>query len=82
MKDQQPYIIFQKPNPPLIAGIIFKLLSLPKSSLSHTFSILATVAFIGWAVEELHLGENWFRRALGLVILINISIGLFVAIKN
>ena len=77
MKDQQPYTIFQKPNPPLLAGLVFKLLSLPNTSLKHAFSLLTTVAFIGWAVEEIHLGENWFRRALGIVVLISVFLGLY-----
>jgi hypothetical protein len=76
MKSLQHYTIVQKPNAPLIAGFVFKLLSLPHTRLSHAFSILSMIAFIGWAVEEIHLGVNWFRRILGTVVLLSIFLRL------
>jgi len=37
--------------------------------LHHPFQIASTIAFIGWAVEEIHLGDSWFRQLLGVVVL-------------
>lgn len=81
MKFLQNYTIIQKPNFPLIVGLVSKLLSLPKTPLSHVLSLIATVAFIGWAVEEIHLGENWFRRSLGAIVLTAIFLRL-LALNN
>ncbi|MBD2493301.1 hypothetical protein [Nostoc sp. FACHB-280] len=67
-------VIAQAPNPPLILWVVAGLLSLiiPSGTLNTVFQILANGALFTWAWLELFQGVNYFRRALGLVVLIGL----------
>ncbi|HEX4774791.1 MAG TPA: hypothetical protein VH234_04710 [Candidatus Saccharimonadales bacterium] len=71
-KDKRGHVvIWQTPNPYLIAWAVLTLISLFFNG--HTadiFSGAADVALIVWASLELFKGVNYFRRALGLVVLV------------
>lgn len=65
-------VIGQKPNLPLIIwlvtialGVIFK-----TGSFHSALSLVGLIALIIWASLELFQGVNYFRRFLGLVILV------------
>jgi hypothetical protein len=69
--EQGRLAVFAFPNPPLIiwglaalAGHIFS------SSWPHKiFSLISLIAIIIWALLEIFSGINYFRRALGAVVL-------------
>lgn len=60
------------PNAWLIAWIIFTLISLLSSSkgAANVFWWLSSGTLVIWALLEVFRGVNYFRRALGVVILL------------
>lgn len=63
-------IIWQMPNLPLIAWAVLTVLSLLVSGrLADVFSWLGSAALITWSLLEIFQGVNYFRRALGLLVL-------------
>jgi hypothetical protein len=67
-------VLAQKPNLPLIVGVVASLLSLVLTSgkINTVLDVVATGSFFTWAWLELFQGVNYFRRALGLAVLIGI----------
>ncbi len=65
-------VLAQMPNPPLIGWIVASLLQLVlttgKAKLG--LDIIAFGCLFTWAWEELFQGVNYFRRGLGLAVLI------------
>jgi hypothetical protein len=69
-KDGQ-FIIAQKPNFPIIIWIICLIGSRVFSGIvSDVFNTIGFVAIIIWSLLELFLGVNYFRRLLGLIVLL------------
>jgi hypothetical protein len=66
-------VIAQKPNPPLIVGLAAILLQLLPTSgkLQIGLDLVAFGALFTWAWQELFEGVNYFRRAIGLIVLIS-----------
>ncbi|KAB8332459.1 hypothetical protein SD80_017815 [Scytonema tolypothrichoides VB-61278] len=67
-------VVAQPPNPPLILWAAASLLKLIFTS-GEINTVLDAVAFgslFTWAWEELFQGVNYFRRALGLIVLIGV----------
>lgn len=78
--DSGDVVIWQFPNAALIAWAILTTLSLFfNGRLADIFSWTGSVALIIWALLELFKGTNYFRRALGLVIL---GMAILSLIKN
>jgi hypothetical protein len=69
-------VIAQMPNPPLIVWIVASLLSLIFTSgkINTVLDVVANGALFTWGWLELFEGVNYFRRALGLAVLIGIII--------
>ncbi|BAY96497.1 hypothetical protein NIES37_04300 [Tolypothrix tenuis PCC 7101] len=67
-------VIAQKPNLPLTVWIVTGLLSflLTSDPINTVLNVVANGASFTWAWLELFQGVNYFRRALGLVVLIGI----------
>ncbi|MBD2297663.1 hypothetical protein H6G80_11535 [Nostoc sp. FACHB-87] len=67
-------VIAQMPNLPLIVWFVTSILSLIFSTgkIHLVFDTLATGSLFTWAWLELFEGVNYFRRALGLVVLLGI----------
>jgi hypothetical protein len=67
-------VIAQKPNLPLIVGIVTSLLALIFTSgeINTVLEVLANGSLFTWAWLELFQGVNYFRRTLGLVVLIGL----------
>jgi hypothetical protein len=67
-------VIAQMPNLPLIVWIVTSLLALIfTSGTIHTvLHIVANGSLFTWAWLELFQGVNYFRRTLGLIVLIGI----------
>jgi hypothetical protein len=65
-------VIAQMPNLPLIVWIVTSLLSLifTSGTINTVLDVLANGSLFTWAWLELFDGINYFRRALGLAVLI------------
>ena len=64
-------VIAQMPNLPLLVGLgasLFQLV-LPSGNLQTGLDLVGFGALFTWAWQELFDGVNYFRRALGLVVL-------------
>lgn len=63
-------VLWQMPNKPIWVWVGFTLLSLFFSGkTADVFGGIASIALIIWALLEIFQGVNYFRRALGLLIL-------------
>lgn len=69
--DEGKVVIWQWPNIPLYAwaGLTFVSL-LFSGKFSDILSVAGTIALIYWSLLEMFKGVNYFRRLLGLLILI------------
>ena len=67
-------VIAQPPNLPLIVGIVASLLKLivPTGEINLALDLVAFGSLYTWAWEELFQGVNYFRRALGLIVLVGL----------
>ncbi|MBH8574609.1 hypothetical protein I8752_16580 [Nostocaceae cyanobacterium CENA369] len=67
-------VIAQMPNPPLIVWIVTSLLSLiiTNGTINTVLDVVADGSLFTWAWLELFEGVNYFRRALGIAVLIGI----------
>ncbi|MBN3922100.1 hypothetical protein [Nostoc sp. NMS4] len=65
-------VLAQMPNPPLILWIVASLLTLvfTTGKINTVLDFLANGSLFTWAWLELFQGVNYFRRALGLAVLI------------
>jgi len=72
-------VIAQPPNLPLLVGLTATVLTLiVKNGNIHTgIDAVAFGSLFTWAWLELFEGINYFRRALGLVVLIGIIVSRF-----
>ena len=69
-------VIAQMPNLPLLVGLAATLLQflLPSSKIQTGLELVAFGALFTWAWQELFEGVNYFRRALGLIVLASIIV--------
>jgi hypothetical protein len=67
-------VIAQPPNLPLIVWIIASLLKLivTTEKINLGLDVVAFGSLFTWAWEELFQGVNYFRRALGLIVLVGL----------
>lgn len=71
-------VIWQTPNAPLIAWVALTFLSLlVNGRMADAFYWLGSAALIIWSLLELFKGVNYFRRALGLLILVMALASIF-----
>jgi hypothetical protein len=65
-------VIGQMPNLPIIVWIIasFTKIAYPTGKINLGLDILASSSLLIWSLQELAQGVNYFRRSLGLVVLI------------
>ena len=65
-------VIGQPPNPPILVWASASVLQLIfKTGAIHTgLDLIALIAIGVWAVGELFQGVNYFRRSLGLIVLV------------
>lgn len=75
-------IIFQKPNPPLMAAGGGFVVSLLTHGPFHRLGNLFFYVFILiWSYQEMTSGVNWFRKLFGLIILIAVAFGLYQQLR-
>jgi|SRR6478672_12234334 len=67
-------VIAQMPNPPLITGLAATFLQLifPSGNIQPALYLVGFGALFTWAWQELFEGINYFRRALGLIVLVGL----------
>lgn len=77
--DQGKITIWQWPNIPLYGWLVFKVLSilLDKSQLQVGFDGISKAFLFTWAYLEITQGVNYFRRLLGLFVMIALILGYF-----
>ena len=65
--------IAQTPNIPLILWLTFTVLTkINSGKLASTFDVIAFGSLFTWAYLELFQGDCYFRRLVGLVVLVSI----------
>jgi len=76
-------VLAQPPNLPIIVWGVTSLLKLVFTSgeINTGLDVVAFGSLFTWAWEELFQGVNYFRRALGLLVLIGIVASRTLAIK-
>ena len=63
-------VVWQNPNAWLIGWAVLTVMSLLVSgTLADVFSWLATASLIVWSLQEIFRGVNYFRQALGILVL-------------
>ncbi|AFY32863.1 hypothetical protein [Calothrix sp. PCC 7507] len=74
--DDGQIVLAQIPNLPLIVWIVTSLLSLiiTNGKINTLLEVLANGSLFTWAWLELFQGVNYFRRALGLFVLIGMIV--------
>lgn len=71
------FVLVQFPNAPLLIYVAAETATRVATGWVHEIAwALSRVALIIWAYEEAARGVNWFRRGIGAVALIAITIGL------
>lgn len=64
-------VLFQWPNPPIITWGMARVLAwVTSGNLKEFFNLLAFGALFTWAWLEIFQGANYFRRLLGLLVLV------------
>lgn len=71
--------VWQFPNPPLIAWLVFMVLSrvMHDGRLHAGYEFLSMAALFTWAYLEITSGESYFRKMLGGVVLLVLVISRF-----
>lgn len=69
-------VLAQMPNLPIIVWIVASLLRLffTTGKVSIGLEVIAFGSLFTWAWEELFQGVNYFRRALGLIVLVSLIV--------
>lgn len=62
-------VLAQAPNLPLICWLIVTLLKLVFPTMGMQLDAIAFALLFTWAWEEIFQGVNYFRRALGVIVL-------------
>jgi len=80
IKDKNGKVVLgQSPNIPIVIFISLTLCSfiLPEGQAKATVSQLATCFAVVWAYLEITQGVNYFRRVLGIIIMIFVVVNMF-----
>ena len=74
-------VIWQSPNIPLSAWLLFLVLAkiYPNGDLHEGLAFMSSAAIVTWAYLEIVSGKSYFRRLLGLIIMLFTIIGYFSA---
>jgi hypothetical protein len=69
--------LVQFPNAPLLIYVAAEAVTRVASGWGHDIArVLSHVALLVWAYQEAARGVNWFRRGIGAVVLVAITVGL------
>jgi hypothetical protein len=65
------YVVWQRPNAFLIAWAVLSILTIFTTGLlSNIFWWAAEAVLVGWSVLEIWKGVNYFRKTLGVLVLL------------
>jgi hypothetical protein len=72
-------VIWQRPNIALAGWLVFKLASAlaPAGTIKVGFDRISSAFIFAWAFLEITCGRSFFRRGLGVIIMIAIVMGYF-----
>ena len=72
--DKGKIVVAQLPNLPIIVWIVATLLKMifATGQINTGLELIAFGALFTWAWEELFQGVNYFRRGLGLIVLVSL----------
>ena len=72
--DKGKIVVAQLPNLPIIVWIVATLLKMifTTGQINTGLELIAFGALFTWAWEELFQGVNYFRRGLGLIVLVSL----------
>lgn len=72
--DEGKIVVAQRPNLPIIVWIVATLLKMifATGQINTGLELIAFGALFTWAWEELFQGVNYFRRGLGLIVLVSL----------
>lgn len=72
-------VIWQTPNAPLLCWVGIKLILafIPVGHLKTGLTELSSAVLLIWSYLELSSGESYFRKLLGLVVMVSTIIGFF-----
>ena len=72
--DEGKIVVAQLPNLPIIVWIVVTLLKMifATGQINTGLELIAFGALFTWAWEELFQGVNYFRRGLGLIVLVSL----------
>lgn len=80
IRDKSGHIVlWQSPNVPLCGWFVFKVLSMFEvaEQLKMGAEQLSTAFLFTWAFLEITKGVNYFRRLLGIIVMIAITLSFF-----
>ena len=73
--------VAQVPNAPLIVflvAVVVRWIFHPSGAFGTVVDLVAAVALVAWAVDEIVRGVNPWRRLLGAGVLVYAAVGLFL----
>jgi hypothetical protein len=72
-------VLWQFPNPPIIGWFVFMVVAyfIPSGILKTGFASLSSAFLFLWAYLEITQGVNYFRRLLGVIIMLAVVFGYF-----
>ena len=71
-------VIYQNPNWILISWLVLTVISLfTNGTVANVIGYIGDVVLAGWAALEIWKGVNYFRKALGAVVLLLVIASLF-----
>lgn len=80
--DKGRIVIWQTPNIYLIAWAVLTVVSLFfNGTIATVFSWLGNIALLTWSILEITKGVNYFRRLLGLLVLVFVIMSVISLIK-
>lgn len=68
-------VLWQNPNPPLIGWAVFRAVSF--FSESRGYGVIADAFLFLWAYLEITQGVNYFRRSMGVIIIVLVVMNFF-----
>jgi hypothetical protein len=75
-------VIAQKPNLSIIIAALGWVIGKTTTGAFHSFGVtVSTIAIIIWAYQEAATGVNWFRKALGVIVLLIVAYSLFTQLR-
>ena len=79
--DEGRIVLWQSPSIPLYGWIVFQVLAqlLSKGHLKNGCEQLSMALLYTWAYLEVMQGVNYFRRLLGLIVLVALVISYFMS---